>query len=253
MKNKKFIKICAGVLAIATIITTSAFAVGAVTNSGTTKAATTISAAAASEKAKIKFKFFGRCFGQRKGPGKGIPAAELKAAVTANVITQAENDSITAYIKAQKVAPKTDLFSALVTKNILTQAKADALKAFFETQREQKEQAALKARLDKLVTKTTITQAQEDKIIAAVNAAQAARKAAFDKAATMSKADAKTYLDNFRKTQVNPLKALVTDGTLTQKQANKVAKVLHHGMGPEFGPGPGRFVGRGCPRGPKGK
>jgi len=145
------------------------------------------------------------------------------------------------------------LFSALVTKNILTQAKADALKAFIETQREQKEQAALKASLDKLVTKKTITQAQEDKIIAAVNAAQAARKAAFDKAATMSKADAKTYLDNFRKTQVNPLKALATDGTLTQTQANKVAKVLHHGMGPEFGPGPGRFGGRGCPRGPKGK
>lgn len=233
MKNNKLARIFAGVIASVMVVSATAFAVSAVSAEN---AAETTTAAAAMEK-------FGRGPGGRRGAPDAEMAArmaeDLQAAVTANIITQAESDGITAFLTADKSKPKAGLFADLVTNGILTQEKADALKANFEAQRELKHQEELKTALDKFVAENTITQDQADKITAAINAAEAARKAARDAAAAMSKADRKTYMDSFRGAEVKPLASLVADGIITQAQADTIGKELHQGRGPEDGRGPG--------------
>jgi Asp-tRNA(Asn)/Glu-tRNA(Gln) amidotransferase B subunit len=130
------------------------------------------------------------------------------------------------------------LFSVLVEQEILTQEKSDALKTYLTTQREQNHQENLETAVAELVTDNTVTQAQADKIVVAVNAAQTARKTAFETAKTMSKEDARAYLDNFRETQVKPLEALVADGTITQEQADEIGAEIHDGRGQHGNRGP---------------
>jgi hypothetical protein len=136
----------------------------------------------------------------------------LKAAVTANIITQAESDRITAYMTAQEAnkpaAPETgvkpdvgtakrpDLFANLVTNNILTQAKADALNAYFESQRSEEEKQGLETALKTFVTDKTITQDQAALINFAVTANEASRKVAMDKVASMTEADREDYFES---------------------------------------------------------
>ncbi len=182
----------------------------------------------------------------------------LKTAVTANIITQTESDKITAYLTAHKAnkpaAPKTgvkpdavkrpDLFANLVTNNILTQAKADALKTFFESQRSAEQKQRLETALKAFITDKTITQDQAAKIINAVTADAASRKAAMDKAASMTETERKAYFESLKTSHVDILKALVTDGTITQSQADKLASVFHRG-------GKGHHGGRDFNRGKK--
>lgn len=184
--------------------------------------------------------------GEGRGPAdKGAPKMDLAAAVTANIITQAESDSITTYLTANKNDMKADMFASLVTNKILTQEKADALKAYLGTQRALIETQQLKTEITKFVTDKTITQAQADQVVTALTAAQVARKAAFDKAATMNAADRKTYLESLKAKEVNPLTGLVSNGTITQAQADKIGPALRCGMGDDGGRGRGGHGGRG--------
>ena len=181
-----------------------------------------------------------------KGVDKGAKLeSELKLAVSSNIITQDESDKILAYetskvptgekpAKPEKgVKPtKPDLFKELVDANILTQAKADALKASQESQRDIQRQADLETRINGFVTNNTITQDQATKIIAALNADEVTKKATREQTSTMTETERKTYMDSLRGTEVDPLKALVTAGTITQSQADKLVSVSHKGPGP---------------------
>jgi len=165
--------------------------------------------------------------------------SELKLAVSANIITQAESDQILAYVtsklttgvKPEKPAKgikrvKPDLLKELVAQNILTQAKADALQASRETQRIALRQKALEARISGFVTDKTITQDQATKVIAALNAYEAVIKATREKVSSMTATERKAYLDEQKANLVNPLKTLVASGTITQIQAYKLASVF---------------------------
>ncbi|MBK5241345.1 hypothetical protein [Clostridium sp.] len=168
--------------------------------------------------------------------------SELKVAVTSKIITQAESDKILAYetskvrkgptgekpVKGEKLE-KPDLFTELVEENILTQAKADALKTSQEATMKSQRQANLNTKVNVFVTDKTITQAQATKVIAAINADEVTKKTARDKASTMTETDRKTYMDSLRDNEVNPLKALVTDGSITQTQADKLGEAFHIG------------------------
>lgn len=168
--------------------------------------------------------------------------SELKVAVTSKIITQTESDKILAYetskapkgptgekpVKGEKPA-KPDLFKELGEENILTQAKADALKTSQEATMKAQRQADLKTKINVFVTDKTITQAQATKVIAAINDDEATKKAARDKASTMTESARKAYMDNLRDKEISPLKALVTAKTITQAQADKLGEDFHIG------------------------
>ncbi|MBZ9684988.1 hypothetical protein G9F72_001265 [Clostridium estertheticum] len=172
-------------------------------------------------------------------------ASTLKVAVTSNIITQAESDKILAYenskikTKGNKEVNKTekpDLFKELVSSGILTQAKADALKSSEQIQRDAKREQALETSLAKLVADKTITQDQSDKIKAAMIKEEALMKADLEKTKAMTQEERIAYMEANKGSHINPLKALVDSGIITQAQAEKV------GPGSHGGPGEGRHM-----------
>jgi len=94
-----------------------------------------------------------------------------------------------------------------------------------------KRQQGLETNLKKLVTEKTLTQDQSDKIRATIIKAKAAKKANFEKTKTMTEEQRKAYFNSNKTNYVNPLKALVDNGTITQAQADKVGLRSHHGAG----------------------
>jgi hypothetical protein len=167
--------------------------------------------------------------------------SEIKEAVTSKIITEAESDKILAYetskapkiptrekhVKGEKLVKgekpeKADLFVELVAEKILTQKKADALKTSMEAKMKAQRQVDLNTKINVFVTDKTITKAQATKVIAAINADEVTKKVARDKARTMTETERKTYMDSLRGNEVGPLKALVTDKTITQAQADKL-------------------------------
>jgi hypothetical protein len=174
--------------------------------------------------------------------------AQLTAAVAANVITQAESDSIyTFFTNAEAneattgagIKGKTDIFTDLVSNNVITQAKATALRAFFNSQGEAQELTDTKTRLTAYVTDGTITQAQFDKIVTAFTALESQEQAAMANG---------TFTPG---SQTAFLAALVSNGTITQAQSDKIATVFERGGRPPMGGGNGFEGGKGG-RGMKG-
>jgi len=180
---------------------------------------------------------FGRK-GKCNGVGMGVELKNmLKTAVTSNIITQAESDKILAYKAVPKEKGdktekrvKHDMFSELVSNKILTQARADALKASFKSQRVVEQKKNMETKLETLVTDKTITKDQATKIEAKLVASMGERKALMEKAKGMTEAQRKTYFESLKAENINPFKALVTDGTITQAQADKVVALFHKGM-----------------------
>ena len=106
-------------------------------------------------------------------------------------------------------------------------ANPGALKSSEKIQRDTKRQSDLEINLKNSVTNKTITQAQADKIKAAIIKEKATKKADFEKMKTMTEAQRKTYRDNNKTNHINPLKDLVDNGTITQAQADKVGFGRH--------------------------
>jgi hypothetical protein len=194
--------------------------------------------------------------GEGRGKGgfdKGIIKNDiennLKALVSAGVITQDEADKILALSKQEaetrqaemdKVKNMTaeerkayfetakdksterrgDIFAQAVTNGLITQEKADAAKAKLQETRTAEKKATVTEGLSSLVTAGTITQEQADKVVKYIDTLEA-NKPAKDSAATAEQKQEKK----------NPLTALVDDGTLTQAQLDEVSKVVHFGGG----------------------
>jgi len=96
-------------------------------------------------------------------------------------------------------------------------------------QMENKRQQGLDANLKKLISSKTLTQDQANKVKSAITKAQALKKADFKKIKSMTEEQRKTYMNSKRINHVNPLKALVDNGTITQSQADKVGLRCHGG------------------------
>lgn len=81
----------------------------------------------------------------------------------------------------------------------------------------------VKSELDKLITAGTITESQETSILSKVSEEQTEKKAEMDKIKNMTDSERQAYFQSQRNTEEgNFLSALVTDGTLTQAQADAV-------------------------------
>jgi len=155
------------------------------------------------------------------------------------------------YMETKIKTVKTDLATDLVKSGTLTQAEVDALKAALPKLqgpmgfkgrglgkgmmqgfgKSVDMQQVMKTKLDTLVTGGTLTQATEDSVIAYFKQEQAARKVEMDKVKAMSAADRKAYMASKVKGQKTaPLASLVSNGTLTQAQADAITKLLPVGQ-----------------------
>lgn len=117
----------------------------------------------------------------------------------------------------------------LVSDGVITQEQAGA---FYRAMQELAQKQQLERTADSLkglVEKGTITQEQADKIVKQFENAQKNREALFEKTKNMTPEERRAYMENNRKEFKNPLTQLVTDGVITQKQADAVRKVLPHG------------------------
>ncbi len=202
-----------------------------------------------------KIPFFGKVMKHRGGmmQGKGmvgraiLSQATLDQLVKDKVITQNKADEIKAYIdktekdmqarleemkkqtpeerkalmekqrtENQGISPKVrqDLFTELVNNSILTQEQADTIKAKLGEIAQKEKQQQLTDRLKALVEKGTITQGQSDEILKQCEDTQEERQALFEKMQAL-----------------NPINQLVTNGTITQDQANAVRGVLPFNKG----------------------
>jgi hypothetical protein len=198
--------------------------------------------------------------------------ADYKAMETARItemdqvkkMTEAERKT---YFDSKVNDARPDVLANLVTSGTITQAQSDAIKAALPVKgngpmgfggpggprgfggpggREANnggkqpmninpaaQQANMKAQLDTLVTSATITQSQEDQVIAFFNTKDAERTAEMTKIKSMTAAERKTYMESKVKTErVDPLAELVKAGTLTQAQSDAIKNLLPgHGMG----------------------
>lgn len=88
----------------------------------------------------------------------------------------------------------------------------------------------MKTELDKLVTAGTISQTQETTILNKATEEQTQRKAEMDKVKNMTEAERQTYFESKKTTEkTNFLSSLVTDGTLTQTQADTIKSAMPQG------------------------
>jgi hypothetical protein len=240
---KSLNKMITGLVIAASIVSTGAVAMAA----GTTADKSTQNAPKAAGK---------MMRGENRGKGgfdKGIIKNDiennLKALVSAGVITQDEADKILALSKQEaetrqaemdkvknmtaeerkayyetakdkNTGRKGDIFAQAVTNGIITQEKAEAAKAKLQETRTAEKKASVTEGLSSLVTAGTITQDQADKVVKYIDTLEA-NKPAKDAAATAEQKQEKK----------NPLSALVDDGTLTQAQLDEVSKVVHFGGG----------------------
>jgi len=155
-------------------------------------------------------------------------------------MTEDERKAYLESMKDSKSDEKPDAMAGLVEAGILTQDEADAISEYYQEQMkakmeeaQAKRQEEIQTQLDSLVSAGTITDEQEAKIITYLNEQEETRKAEMEKVKSMTEDERKAYLESKKDstqaekgTIANPLQALVDDGTLTQDQADAVAKAL---------------------------
>lgn len=176
----------------------------------------------------------------------------LAALVTDGTLTQADVDSITAFIATEETerkaeqakmaamtdterkayhdddkattppAPKADMFSRMVTSGILTQEQVDSIKAKNEAQRLATHQAEQTTHLKALVASNIISDAQVEKILAYEVTQDAERKAEMTKEQAMTKDERDAYHKTAKATPKAPMAGLVEAGIITQAQADSI-------------------------------
>lgn len=211
-----------------------------------------------------KMPFFGQMMKHRGGmaPGKGNDRAVLSQTtldqlVKDGTITQNKADEIKAYIdKTQKerealrekmenmtlkeirqymqdnVGKLQNPLDQLVTDGVITQEQVKAFQEAMRIETQKQNQQRISDGLKALVEKSTITQEQLNKILKKLEDIQKEREALLEKTENMTVKEARQYMaDNKQKPQ-DPISQLVTDGTITQDQAEDIGKILfgHRGF-----------------------
>lgn len=119
----------------------------------------------------------------------------------------------------------------LVSDGVITQHQADAFhQAMRETAQKQNQQRITDG-LKALVDKGTITQGQSDEILKKLEQVRNDRQALIEKMQDMTKEEIRQYVKDNKEKAQNPLSQLVSEGTITQDQADAVAKILFQSKG----------------------
>lgn len=144
-------------------------------------------------------------------------------------MTPEERQAQRSSLKDEKMGP----FSEAVTQGIITQEQANAIQSALQAKNSEQRQAAMKSKLQNLVSNGTLTSTQSDAIINQINSQAEQRQAEMDKVKSMTQEERQAYFQQNQPEKANELKSLVDDGTLTQEQADAVVKALpfgqHHG------------------------
>lgn len=204
--------------------------------------------------------------------GEGVISSDESTAIQAKIDAlqaerQADMDKIKAmtaeerqaHFEARKTAAddleavKKDLLTMLVDEKIISSDTADAIRNNQQAQRQEEMQRRTTDQLSALVADGTITSAQSDAILAAIQAEQAERQSEMEKVKAMTAEERQAYFQANQPTRGNDLAVLVSAGTLTQEQADAVQKALGGPRGGgqgHGGKGPGNMDrgGRGFPQ-----
>jgi Spy/CpxP family protein refolding chaperone len=112
---------------------------------------------------------------------------------------------------------------------VITQTQIDK----YQTQMQTERHAEVKASIQTLVTKGTLTQAKADAVLKTVEAQQVKMQAYHDKIATMTQEEAKAYIEKNPMPRGEGLLTLVENGTLTAAEFDSLRGVM--GRGGEMG------------------
>lgn len=129
----------------------------------------------------------------------------------------------------------------LVTDGVITQAQVEAFQNAMADNAQKQNQQRMADDLKTLVDKGTITQAQADKILAKLETVQKDREALREKIKNMTAAERQQYMKDNQDKPDDPISQLVTDGTITQDQANALGGIVGR-------PGMGGMGGKGGPK-----
>jgi len=153
------------------------------------------------------------------------------------------NDERKTYMESKMNAnsdDKKDPYAGLIEAGVLTQEQVDSIKAYDAEQRHAKQeeqkikgQEQMNTKLDGLVSAGTITEELKSKITEYLNNQEETRQAEMEKVKAMTEDERKAHLESkevnkeaVKGEKISPLKALVDDGSLTEDQADVVAKVM---------------------------
>lgn len=142
---------------------------------------------------------------------------------------------------------RTDMFAALTEADVITEEQVQDIQSYLHSKAAAQQQEETAAQLAKLVAAGTIDEEESEAIAAYLKKEQQERQAEMEKIRAMTEAERQAYLEENRPDRPNrddmqnmteaerqqmkadrpnPFQALVEDGTLTQDQAEAVAKVL---------------------------
>jgi hypothetical protein len=171
----------------------------------------------------------------------------IKDSVRSNIITVAEGDKVLEYVSMKSKTKckgnkkcrnnqgeNVGLFNELVTAEILTKEKSDALKERMYLKKSEIRAEELQKGLNILVVNKVLTMEQKEKVQEALMASDAKRKENHQKMKDMTRKEKKDYIKELKKTEFNPMKVLIDNGTITKEQEKEIEKIIpnhkhHHG------------------------
>jgi hypothetical protein len=163
----------------------------------------------------------------------------IKEGVLSNTITKDEGKKVLEFVatKSDKRSSedkdcknckheKGGLFSDLVDAKILTQDKSDALKHRMYLKKTEIRSEQLQKDLNILVKTKILTPEQKEKVKKAITENDAKRKENYNKMNGMTKKQIKAHIKEMKKKKINPMKALIENGTITKEQDQEIQKIL---------------------------
>jgi hypothetical protein len=237
MKNKSLrIKILSGMLCTGLTLSSASFSFAAVSpNSVNEKPSTSMDFRPSVDAKKVE--------AEKRIEMKATLEAVIKDSVRLNIITATEGEKVLEYVttKVEKKCEegkkckreksdhtKGGLFKGLVTDGILTKEKSDALREKLYDKKAEIRTGELQKGLNTLVENKVLTIEQSNKVIEAITARDAERKEDYKKMKDMSEKERKSHMKKMKCSKVNPMKALLDNGTITKEQEKEIQKLMHH-------------------------